>query len=118
MDRRTFISTVGVAGFAKGEVKKEHLIEEKENPPTNIIRHWQIGEGLVVKRDEFMKVAKMIGDLRTHQKENGGDLDVATGHALSCEVIPWGQGIDALLGLIESADEEEEPKIHLTIFTS
>jgi hypothetical protein len=47
--------------------------------------------------------------MRKNINDKGGDQDIAVGGAISCQVIPYGTGMDLIMALTE----EEEMCIHI-----
>lgn len=105
MDRREFITSIPAVPMIpkmqleKPEVPKKEDIKEK----TQYLRVWTIGDEVEVKKEEMQNLIKVISGV-VKQSKNGGDLDMLIGGSVKCAAIPWGTGIDAIIGLTEGDD--------------
>jgi hypothetical protein len=86
-------------------VGKLENAEKKEKPPTNILRVWRIKDGIECSEEDVGGLIKLITAMRKRAEENGGDQDIAIGGGVSCQVIPFGSGFDAILALTKDKEQ-------------
>lgn len=94
---------------------KKDVPKEKEKnivkKPDGIMRLWRIGEGIVIKREDFLKVVGVIGKGVAQQAKEGGSVDICFGELVQCQVIPLTGGIDSIHALVQQDDKEPPEEV-------
>jgi hypothetical protein len=91
--------------FPDKNKKPEKIADPEEKKPTNFLRVWKFGDKVTCTEENVEGLVKIIGELKKRAEDKGGDQDIAVGGDISCQVIPYGSGFDAVLALTENAKE-------------